>query len=126
MQEHTTTDQPDPEYPPFIPLKEAGDVAEGVIERWSSAPSKFNPDEDVVIAVLRQPDGSLGSFWLNDTVRRSQFARLKPHIGERVRYTSKGKREGASGFYNDGVLEVLDREPFVPDWGAIATETEQP
>ncbi len=123
MQEPTTSHQgEDPEYPPAIILNEAGDTAEGVIERWSKGPSKFHPEEDIVIAVLRQDDGSLGSFWLNATVLTSKFARLKPKIGERVIVTYKGKREGATAVYRDYDVEMPERAPFEPDWSGMSDE----
>lgn len=113
--------QPDPEYPPAIILSNAGDTAEGVIERWSSGPSKFNPNEDTPIAVLRQSDGTLGSCWLNATVLKSKFARLRPQIGERVVIELLGVREGASASYKDFRVDVPDREPYVPNWDSMDT-----
>jgi hypothetical protein len=52
-------------------------------------------------------------------VRKSKFAQARPKVGERVVLTFKGKREGASGAYNDYDFIMPERKPFEPDWGAM-------
>lgn len=119
-------DNGEPEYPPPIILRELGDRAEGVIERYSRGPNRFDPNHDTPIAIVRRPDGSLGSIWINTVVAQSKFAKERPKVGERIVFTFLGFREGANATYRDFRLELPDREDFEPDWGALVDEVFPP
>jgi hypothetical protein len=114
----------DPEYPPFIDTRQVGVAIEGVIERYSEGPDKFHPGQTVPIAVIRQPDGKLGSIWINTAVMKSKWAQARPTVDERVIQTCLGQREGANATYWDFKLELPDRPAITPDWGSMVDEEE--
>ena len=109
------------EYPPYINAQDG--IVEGTLVRYSKGPNKFDPENDVPIAVL-DVDGDVRSLWLNTFVLRSKFADLKPVAGERVRVEYLGKREGANGEYHNFAVEMPDRPPYEPDWDAIGANAE--
>ena len=63
-------------------IPKIGDVLTGILLRYTSGPTDYGPCPIVVI----QDDETDAprSFWLLHTVARGEFAKLKPHPGERV------------------------------------------
>lgn len=104
-------------FPKFIDPKD--ETVEGMFVGFSEAPTKFG---DAVVVEIRLPSGEHRALWLNTTVLRSQFARLRPEVGERIGVEYLGLREGAKGSYHDFWLSAPDRKPYAPNWDAIAGE----
>lgn len=113
------------EFPPPVIFGEPGSSLVGEVVGFSEGPSKFRP-EPIVIVNLRREDGVVLALWLNSTVLQSKVARLRPKIGERLEVKYLGPRQGATATYKDFRVEILDREPFVPDWAAISGEVDEP
>jgi hypothetical protein len=103
-------------YPPFIDMVQRL-TYEGTVVAFDEAPTRFA--KSCVIVTLRDKDGIEGSLWLTSTVLRSQFARLRPSLGERISVVYHGMRKGGDSMYHDFDVEAPDRDPFVPDWDAI-------
>jgi hypothetical protein len=104
------------EYPAFIDPKD--EDVEGIVTGFSEGATKFG---SAVIVNLKVGDTER-SLWLTQTVLKSQFARLKPKVGERVKVEYLGQRDGASGEYHNYRVTAPDRPPFVPDWSQLAGE----
>lgn len=120
------TTPPDGEFPPPVIFGEPGSSVVGEVVGFSEGPSKFRP-EPIVIVNLRRDDDVVLALWLNSTVLQSKVARLRPKIGERLEVEYLGKRQGSNAEYRDYRCAVLDREPFTPDWAAVAGEpSEEP
>jgi hypothetical protein len=117
----TKEHQGDDGFAQYIDPKD-GDIS-GVVAGFSKAPTKFQPE--CVIVELLLDDGSRRALWLTSTVLASQMAQVAPKLGERIEVHYKGKREGANGEYHDFKVAAPEREPFSPDWNAIAEEAEQ-
>lgn len=113
------------EFPAPMIFDETGSTVVGEVVGFSEGPSKFRP-EPIVIVNLRRDDGVTLALWCNSTVLQSKVARLRPKIGERLEVEYLGKRQGASAEYKDYRVEVLDREPFQPDWSSLSGEVEEP
>lgn len=118
--EGNTAQRQEPEYPPAIDLREVGEI-EGVVVGFDQAPTKFAANA-VIVTLKDSGTGELGSLWLSATVLQSQFARLKPKVGETVRVEYLGLREGASSSYHNYKVTIPSRPPFVPDWNALGGE----
>jgi hypothetical protein len=108
------------QYPPAIDPK-AGTV-EGIVEGFDQAPTRFAAN--AIIVRLRDKDGHVGSLWLTSTVLKSQFSKVRPKVGENVRVTYLGMREGANGSYHDYRVEASGRPPFQPNWDALSGDSE--
>jgi hypothetical protein len=119
IQVNDTREQGQTEYPPAIDLRDVGEV-EGTVDGFDQAPTKFAPN--AVIVRIRDSSGAVGSLWLTSTVLKSQFARLKPKVGERIHATYLGMREGAGGSYHNYKVTAPDRPPFEPDWDQLGGE----
>jgi hypothetical protein len=120
-----TQELPSTGYPRAINAQldaEPGTTITGTIEGFDQGPSAFG--KDVVIATLELEDGEVVSLWLSATVLVSSFARLKPTVGERVRVTFLGSRQGASATYKAYKVEAPDRPPFEPDWDSLGGDDE--
>jgi hypothetical protein len=122
------------EYPPAIntALDQApGNHFSGTIEGFDTGPSKFG--RDVVIATIKiEQDGTgeykagdVVSLWLSSTVLRSQFAQLKPKVGELVRVVYGGKKVGVDAEYKNYRVTAPDRPPFEPDWSAMNDQDDE-
>jgi hypothetical protein len=108
------------EFPAFVdPVKESPII--GTILGFDRAPTKFSEGKNVVIANL-DIDGETRALWLTSTVLRSQFARLRPEVGERVQVEYRGVRQGFNAEYHNFAVTMPDRPPYVPDWDEMEDE----
>src|SRR6266545_1408018 len=97
------------EFPEFVdPIKES--PVTGIVLGFDKAPTKFSDGKDVPIVTLEVGDVPR-SLWLTYTVLKSQFARLRPEVGEVVRVEYLGSREGTSAEYHNFKVTAPERPP---------------
>ena len=131
---NSSTSTKETEYPPAINQaldKEAGNHFTGTIEGFDTGPSAFG--KDVLIATIRiEQDGTgeyktgdVVSLWVSSTVLVSQFARLRPKVGELVKVIYGGKRAGTTSEYKNYRVTAPDRPPFEPDWDSMGDDLEE-
>jgi hypothetical protein len=106
------------ECPEFLDPAEESPLT-GVVRGFDTAPTKFN--KSCVIVTL-EVDGVPRSLWLTSTVLRSQFARLRPEVGETITVEYLGKRDGVNAECHNYKVTAPNRPPFVPDWESLGDE----
>jgi len=121
MQSVTGSTSTDTAYPPALDPK--GGTLVGQVVGFDQAPTKFAAN--AVIVRIQDDDGKVGSLWLTSTVLKSQFARLRPKVGERIEVRYLGLRDGAGGSYHNYKVTASERPPFEPDWNELGGELDE-
>lgn len=111
----------DTAYPPALDAK-GGEIV-GTVVGFDQAPTRFAAN--VVIVRIQDDTGQVGSLWLTSTVLKSQFARLRPKVGERVEVTYLGLKDGANGAYHNYKVTAPERPPFEPNWNDLGGELDE-